>query len=237
LKNILITTNRYKEFEKHLSKQNYRIIPFPTIKTVPLEFEIDSIQDYDFILFTSVNAVKFFFDKVESQKIKDKKIIAVGEKTAEKLKEIGFNNILIPEEFRAEGVVKLIEKRWKEFENKSILVPRAKKGRELLSEHFKNKNIKIEILPIYETVGNIPENKEKVEKMLQNQEIDTVVFTSPSTFENFLEIFENEKGKKYLSHPKIAVIGVTTKKAIENEGLKVDIIPDKYTFQNLSKFL
>ncbi len=237
MKNVLITTNRYKEFEKYLDKNRFKIIPFPTIKTVPLEFKTKSILNHDYILFTSINAVKFFFKKIRIEDIKDKKVIAVGEKTAEKLKELGFENVLTPKEFRSEGLIKLIKENWEKFENKSILVPRAKKGRELLSEHFKDKSIEIEILPIYQTSINIPENKEKVEKMLKNQEIDIVVFTSPSTFENFLQIFGKEKGKKYLSFPKIAVIGATTKKAIENKGLKTDIIPSKYTFQDLSKLL
>ena len=233
MKKVLITTNRYKEFEKFLDKNEYQIIPFPTIKTIPLEFEIESVHNYDFILFTSVNAVKFFFDKVKPEELKDKKIIAVGEKTAQKLKELGFDNVLIPEEFRAEGILKLIEENWNEFKNKSILIPRAKKGRELLSEHFKDKNIKIDVLPIYETIINIPENRKEVGKMLKNKKIETVIFTSPSTFENFLKIFD----KQLLKNVKIAVIGKTTQNAIEKEGLKVDFVPKKFSFEELAKLI
>jgi uroporphyrinogen-III synthase len=232
VKKILITTNRYKEFEKYL-KDKYEIIPFPTIATVPLNFKDENINIYDYYLFTSVNAVRFFFDKVNPEILKGKKFIAVGEKTEESLKKIGFGNIIIPEEFRAEGLIKLIEENWEKFENKSVLVPRAKKGREILTEYFKDKKIKIDILPVYETILNIPENKEKIENFLKNNEIYMAVFTSPSTFKNFLKIFD----KGMLKNIKIAVIGKTTKKAVEEEGLKVNIIPQKFNFKELSKLI
>ncbi len=233
MKKILITTNRYKEFEKYLTKDRYKIIPFPTIKTVPIDFDCQNIENYDYYLFTSVNAVKFFFKKINPEKLKEKKIIAVGEKTGEKLKELGFKDIIYPEEFRTEGILKLIEKNWDKFKGKTILVPRAKKGIDILEKHFKNKNIKIKILPIYETILNIPKNKEEVQSLLEKGEIDTVVFTSPSTFDNFIKIFD----KGILKNTKIAVIGKTTEKAVKNAGLNVNIIPDKFTFEELSKSL
>ncbi len=233
MKKILITTNRYKEFERFLNKEKYQIIPFPTIKTVPLNFEIKNIRDFDYIFFTSGNAVKFFFEKISPEQIKDKKIIAVGEKTSQRLKKLGFDEILIPDEFRAEGVIKLIEENWEKFEGKSILIPRAKEGREILTEHFKNRKIKIQILHIYETIPNVPENTEEIKKILENKEIETVVFTSPSTFKNFLKIFD----KSFLNNTKIAVIGKTTQKAVEEQGLKVNIIPKKFTFEELAKLI
>ncbi len=232
MEKVLITTNRYEEFEKFL-KGKYQIVPFPTIKIVPINFDYKNFENYDYYLFTSVNSVKFFFEKVRPEKIKEKKVIAVGEKTANKLKEMGFEKILIPEEFRAEGVIKLIENNWNKFKNKSILVPRAKEGREILEKYFKNKNIRIDILPTYETIPNIPENAKEVENLFKNKDIKIVVFTSPSTFKNFLRIFD----KKILENAKIAVIGKTTKKAIEKEGLKVNLMPEKFTFEELSKLI
>jgi len=230
LKKVLITTNRYKEFDKYI--KNKEIIPFPTIKIVPIPFEID-IKNYDFFIFTSVNTVKFFFEKVKPDLLKNKTLIAVGEKTAQRLKELGFKEMMIPKEFKAEGIVKLIEDNWDRFKGKSILIPQAKVGRNIILKHFEDKKINIKTVPVYETIGNTPENKEEVRKMLNSKQIETVVFTSPSTFYNFLKIFD----KEIFKNVKIAVIGETTKKAVEKEGLKVDIMPEKFTFEELSKLI
>ncbi len=204
---------------------------FPTIKTQIIPVDID-ILDYDVFIFPSKNAVKFFFSQIDPTYIKDKTVISVGEKTKKYLEHFGIFNVLIPEVYSSEGVLHLIKNKIDFFKDKKILIPRAKKGIDVLPDYLKSKVKEIKVLPVYETVLNIPENVNQVRYFFENGEIDFSIFTSPSTFLNFLKIFP-EKGKEYLNSTCITVIGTTTKKAIEKEGLKVCLIPQKFTVEGI----
>jgi uroporphyrinogen III methyltransferase/synthase len=61
------------------------------------------------------------------------------------------------------------------------------------------------------------------------------IFTSPSTFENFLQIADVKNPFQYFSKYDIAAIGPTTKEAIESKKVKVKILPDEFTIHGLTK--
>jgi uroporphyrinogen III methyltransferase/synthase len=61
------------------------------------------------------------------------------------------------------------------------------------------------------------------------------VFTSPSTFENFLQIANVKNPFQYFSRFNVAAIGPTTKEAIESRKVKVNILPDEFTINGLTK--
>ena len=94
--------------------ENLGFIPilFPTIKTVPLDFDIKNITNYDIFIFGSKKGVKYFFQKISDklEELKGKEFIAVGEKTAESLKDLGFTNIKLPEVYSSKGVLNLLKK-------------------------------------------------------------------------------------------------------------------------------
>ncbi len=73
------------------------------------------------------------------------------------------------------------------------------------------------------------EYKEK----LKNSNPDLFVFTSPSTFQNFLEIQNIIDPVRYFSRYDVAVIGPTTKAALEKKKVRVNIIPKEYTIDGL----
>ncbi len=234
MKRVLITREKEEgeKLKKILKSYNIEGIVFPVIKTVPIPFNSSAIYDYDVFIFPSKNAIKYFLKNTSLKFLKEKIIIAVGEKTKKVLEKYGLTEIIIPEEFSSEGVLKLIEKSISKFKDRKILIPRAKKGIDTLPEALKEKVKKIDILPVYETVLNIPENKNQVEKLFKEKKIDITIFTSPSTLENFLKVFP-EDGKEYLKNTCIAVIGKTTKKAVEKKGLEVCLIPDVFTVDAL----
>ena len=141
--------------------------------------------------------------------------------------------MIIPESFTGKGVAQLLKKRT-DLHGKKAVVIRPVEGIDTavkeLSSHFS-----IQAVPVYKTVINIPDNKEEVEKLLQKNEIFAVIFTSPSTFKNFTKIFEN--WRELLKNTKKAVIGSTTAKAVRQENIQPDVIPEKYTIEELIKAL
>ena len=117
---ILVTREHVEGFEP-LEDLGAEIIEFPTIEIVPpesydeLDMSIDKIETYDWLIFTSRNGVKYFFKRYfeKERDIRDLKginICAIGIKTAQEIKQYGLKVDLIPDEFRAEGLLGVFAK-------------------------------------------------------------------------------------------------------------------------------
>jgi len=70
---------------------------------------------------------------------------------------------------------------------------------------------------------------------LDSSNVDLFIFTSPSTFENFLQIANIKNPFQYFNRFDIAAIGPTTKEAIESKKVKVNVLPDEFTINGLTK--
>ncbi len=232
MKNILITRekNQFEEIKKLFEKEGFNPIPFPTIKFEEVENNIN-VNEYDCLIFTSKNAVIFFLKK--NQNINNKKIVAVGEKTAQLLENYGFKDILFPENFSGESLLEFLKSNKHEFINKKIGLVRALEGSDVL---LNQKEFKVDLITVYKTDFNIPENVNTVKDMFKNGLIYAVIFSSPSTFEGFLRIFKEET-KNLLSKTKVIAIGKTTEKFIISKGFNVNFTPKKYTFEEIAKNL
>ena len=240
---ITRTVEQSNESAYTLTKYGAKIIVFPTLEIVPPsnwdEFDsiINSQEKIDFIIFTSAHAVKMFDNRCEVLKIKidfrKKKVVAVGNKTSSVCKKHNIPVDIIPEKFSAEGVIGELSKF--DMNEKVVFIPRSAIGREELPRGLKDLGAVIKSVPVYNvslpTKENIKNNLEK----LNNSSPDLYIFTSPSTFENFLQILNVINPAEYFKGYAIAAIGPTTKTAIENRRVKVNIMPDEYTIEGLIK--
>ncbi|WP_457641087.1 uroporphyrinogen-III synthase [Persephonella sp.] len=228
---VLITKpeDQAKKVKDILSEDKFSVVFFPTIKTVPVDFDTN-VECYEMFIFTSVNAVKYFFRKISPEKLKNRQIIAVGEKTKKSLERLGFQKIRTPEIQSSKGILQMLQK--EKLKNRKIVLPRAKKGIDLLEKEVEN----LRILPVYETILNIPENINEVRNMFEKGEIDYSVFTSPSNFKNLLKIFP-EKGISYLKKTKIIPIGDTTATTIKEKGLNPYKTPEKPSIEEIANLI
>ncbi len=224
MKNILITREEKLDYklEQLAEEKGLNIIYCPLIKTQKVNFKVPDLDKYDYLIITSQNAIKYFLEDVPFGKISHKKVIAVGEKTKNYLKNLGFKDTIIPEIKSARGIEKLIQE--KQFKNKKFLFIRAEKGQEI-------KNENLDLLIVYKTTFNKPKNFENCAEMLKEGKVDYVIFSSPSTFYSFLENFKDYE--KLLNNTKIITIGNTTKKAVESKGFNVYFVPEKPSFEEI----
>ncbi len=120
---ILVTREPASEFEL-LEEMGAEIIEFPTIEIAPpqdysgLDEAIGKINAYNWLIFTSTNGVRYFLDRFfelgnDIRDLKGVRICAIGAKTAAGIKKYGMKVDLIPEEFRAEGLIEAFIKRGK----------------------------------------------------------------------------------------------------------------------------
>jgi uroporphyrinogen III methyltransferase/synthase len=264
---ILVTREHSEGFEE-LEDLGAEIIQFSTVEIVPpatweeLDASIDKLGRYDWIIFTSANGVKYFFRrlferKVDIRDLKGLKVCAIGTKTAAEVAKFGINVDLVPEKFRAEGLIEAFVKETKseklkvknEAQNDSnsklktqnsklldgmrFLLPRAEVGREIFPEEVRRLGGTIDVPVTYRAVRPDMHGK-RLRRFLKEGRITIATFTSAATFNNFREIM-GEDADDLLNGVAIAVIGPVTAKAIEKAGLKVHIMPEEATVEAMAE--
>ncbi len=248
---ILVTREHMEGFEP-LEESGAEIIEFPTIEVVPpesfkkLDKSIDQIGTYDWLIFTSRNGVKYFFKRFfekerDIRDLKGLKICSIGRKTAAEVKKYGIKTDLIPDEFRAEGLIEAFSIQHSTTSNKpttphakplkgmKFLLPRAEVAREIFPEKVRQLGGEIDIPVAYRTIKPDFLGK-RLRRFLEEGRISIATFTSAATFHNFREIM-GEDADELLKRVTIAVIGPVTAKAVEKAGLKVHIMPKEATIE------
>jgi len=246
-KRIIVTRarNQSSELVEILENLGAEVVESPTIKIVPPESynELDnaikkilnSRPSYDWVIFTSVNGVSYFLDRLhrldsDVRDLKGIKLAAIGPATAKELKNLGLNVDYIPPDYRAESVIDGLKD--KIDKNTKILIPRAKVAREILPEKLKEFGAQVDVVTAYQTVVD-DSCVDKVKEMFEKKEVDIVTFTSSSTVKNFVKVLGEMDVKKALKNVVIASIGPITSNTAKELGLKVDISAKEYTIKGL----
>lgn len=241
-KKIVVTRARSQasELTKLLEEQGSEVIEFPTIEIVPpasweeMDRSINNLSTYDWIIFTSANGVLFFFERLKKngkdvRELKGIKIATIGEQTANAVQNIGLNVNMIPDEFRAEGLIEVFKKM--DVRGKRLLIPRAKEAREVLPQELQKMGAEVHVVTAYETKIPAPGKTEELKEMLKRGEIDVVTFASSSTVRNFLSALGSDK--KLLLSSTAACIGPITAETLREAGINPEIVCKKYTTEEL----
>jgi len=246
-KRIVITRAREQasQFLRELSDLGAECIEFPTIEVVPpeswepLDKAILSLDGYQWLIFTSVNGVKYFLRRLgalgkDVRDLKGVKIAAIGPKTAEAWTPFGIKPDLMPDEYRAEAVVESL-RNW-DIKGARILLPRAARAREILPEELRKMGAVVDVVAAYRTVKP-DHDTARVKDLLQKGAIHMVTFTSSSTVTNFLEMFEGERRQllQWMGRVVVACIGPVTAKTAREQNLQVQVVAPSYTIESLKE--
>ncbi|MGQ9647299.1 MAG: uroporphyrinogen-III synthase [Thermodesulfobacteriota bacterium] len=243
-KKILITRARDQAavFASTLKDLGAEVVELPTIEIVPpvswkrLDRAIDQIASYDWLIFTSVNGVNFFWQRWK-ERSKDRlppslKICAIGPATANQLAEKGIEVHYTPKKFIAEAILKGFEKSM--AKGKRILLARAKEARDVLPEGLKRMGARVDVVEVYRTVK--PKGvARRLRNLLMRGKIDAITFTSSSTVNHFVELLEKEDLQDLLKGIVIACIGPITARTAKDWRLRVHIQPKDYTIAALAQ--
>jgi uroporphyrinogen III methyltransferase/synthase len=221
-KTILITraASQSADLRSRLEDLGARVIECPTIHLVPpqswkpVDDAIRRINTYQWLLFTSANAIEQFMDRMGERRPAIP-IAVVGSSTAAKLSEWDLNASLVPKDFRAEG---LLETFPENLVGVRILFPRAEVAREMLPEELRRRGAIVDVIVVYRTVKAISGD---IGEILETERVDCIVFTSPSTIPEDLHMLPTGTA--------LAVIGPVTREAAQLLGLKPDIVPVEST--------
>ena len=240
---IIVTRARQQasDLVKRLSDLGAECLEFPTIEVVaaddltPLAHAVQHLSTYDWIIFTSVNGVKFFFDHLfgtdkDVRALNHLHTAAIGPVTAEKLFEYGLKCDVLPQNYRAEAVVDAFSKI--PLDGKKILLPRAAEARPVLPLELRNMGAEVDEVTVYLT-KKVQGDTGQLINRLEEKTIDLVTFTSSSTVRNFKDLLPPDRFKQLVKGITIASIGpITTETAIES-GFEVAITANSYTIPGL----
>ena len=269
-KNILVTRPRAQAdtFLEMIEEQAGNPILAPAIKIEePLDKSslisaLKSIDQFDYIVFTSVNGVKYFMQALEElgldlRALAGIKIITIGSKTAAELRKKGIIADFMPEDYSTAGILKYLENLEAEAElnlnGASFMLPRSDIAPAALEQGLRDFGAVAANIEAYRTER--VEISERIVKMIAADEIDLLTFTSSSTVENLLkgikkrlkkielDQFEDELEKdiefnsenifKKLKEIPAACIGPVTAETASRNGLNVQITAAEYTIEGL----
>ncbi|SHH70230.1 uroporphyrinogen-III C-methyltransferase [Clostridium grantii] len=185
---------------------------------------IKELENYNHIVFTSVNGVNSFFDYLKNinydiRKIKAK-ISSIGPATTDSIKNRGIIPEIQAKNFVAESLFESLKTEVNSGEK--ILIPRAKIARPYLVEELRKLDCIVDEVHVYDTVTGDLVNKRAFE------DVDVVLYTSPSTVRNMIKMV----GLEELKMKKSLAIGPITNKELQINGMEA-VVCEEYSSQGL----
>ncbi|WGT68097.1 uroporphyrinogen-III C-methyltransferase [cyanobacterium endosymbiont of Epithemia clementina EcSB] len=251
---VLVTraAEQSNQFSLMLQQQGARVVEMPALKIIPpsswksLDDAIEKLSSFDWLIFTSANGIKFFFQRLEIlgkdvRALAGIKLAVVGKKTANVLKKYGLKPDFIPPDFVADS---LVENFPESLDNKNILFPRVEiGGRDLLVRELQQQGAQVSEIATYQS--ECPNNiNPKTWEALQQEKINIITFTSSKTVRNFHYLIYQQLGgespkkiSSILAKIIIASIGPQTSKTCYELLGKIDIEAREYTLEGLTKAL
>ena len=240
-KRILVTRGegQAEEFSAVIRKRGGVPVIFPTVRLVPpddtgpLDEALACLGAFSWVLFTSANAARFFFEHAEKRGVRKIpegiRIASVGPGTTRELARHGSPVHLTAEKHTAEGLVEVLA--GEGFAGKRFLLPRAQEGRDVIPEEISRRGGTVDIVTVYR--NGLPPRDEKAAGEIGERPPDVCTFASPSAFRNFFLLLGEEYAASVLSRSRIAVIGEVTARAVRERNYPVDIMPETFTLAGM----
>ncbi len=245
-KRVLITRAREQAsaLADLLEAAGAEVVEFPTIAIVPpeswapLDAAVARLHEYQWVIFTSANGVRFFWERLleagrDVRDLAGVTVCAIGPATAAALLDFGVRADVVPPEFRAEALVEAVGSR--PLEGGRILVVRAAEAREILPEELSRRGALVDVVPAYRTIRGAP-NVDEVRGLLREGKIHAVTFTSSSTVKHFLELI-GEEAPALLKGVVVASIGPITAETAARRQIDSQVVPESYTIPALTDAL
>jgi len=206
-----------------LSEMGADVIAVPTIKIGPptrREDLIDALLElnsYDWLVFTSPNGVRTFFDYFfkrfeDLRDLGGARIAAVGPATAQALKDLHLQVDLMPEEAIGSRIAEAFAK-YQNIENVKMCILRAEVANPELPRALESLGAIVDDVACYKTVAET-EDSGPASRDLKEQGADWITFTSASTVIHFDQRFDLAAMVGRFPQMRLASIGPETSKAL-----------------------
>ena len=243
-RSVLVTrgADQAGEFTSKLERLGARAYACPTIEIeapdsyADLDEAIGGLDSFHWIVFTSYNAVKYFFGRLgelglDTRALGRCQVCAVGPKTAAALEPFGVKADLVPSDYKAEGVVAAFAEL--DLAGKWVLFPRGDRAREVIPDELTRMGAQVMAPVAYanHTPQRIPAESLRA---LEDGKIDCVTFTSSSTVQNLARMLGENRFLHLMQGIRVASIGPVTSKSCRELGLEVHLEPAQYTLDAMA---
>jgi uroporphyrinogen-III synthase len=206
----------------------------PPQSYAPLDEALSRLAQFDWLVFTSQNAVEAFAVRSKGRAPTKARIAAVGPKTARALTTHGMTADLVAEVAVAESLADALAR---EVHGKRVLLPRAEDARELLPNALRRAGaFEVCVVPAYRAVPAQSAAYESIAAMLASGTIDAVTFASARTvgavFSQLEEVL-GERTVELLSRCGIFSIGPLTTRACRAIGISLVTEANPHTLEGL----
>ncbi|MCH8025403.1 MAG: uroporphyrinogen-III C-methyltransferase [Chloroflexi bacterium] len=245
---VLVTRTRQHagQLSKALMAAGAEAIELPAIAITPrydektLAAAVDSMKAgrYDWLIFTSTNAVDIFFSFLDSRQLDTRsvqaKVAVIGAATAAALQSRGIAVDVTPERFTAEGLLAALPD---DLAGRRVLVPRAENARPLLIDELRDRGATVDEETLYVAAppdDNHPHSGAAAEalRLLRAGEVDVATFASASSVTSLAAILGDDLSP--LRRCRIACIGpVTAARFEELLGQEPEIVAEEHTIPGL----
>jgi uroporphyrinogen III methyltransferase / synthase len=234
---IVITRDRTQaqELAEPLEALGAEALLLPTIEIreasdpAPLDHAIAMLDSYDWLIFSSVNGVRHFIDRLDRspQDLRNMKsrICAIGPATKAAVEGLHLKVELMPREYVAESLVEAFAKETLQF--RRILLPRAAVARDLVPRELSRMGATVDVVEAYRTVA--PAGLAGAARAIFDRKPHWITFTSSSTVTNFIAA----AGREALEGVKIASIGPITSATLHEHQLAPTVEADPHTIAGL----
>ena len=246
-KRILVTRPREAaaELADLLEALGAQAIEAPMIRILPpedygpLDEACATVGRFDWVVFTSANAVDSFMQRLgasgrDLRALGGVRVCAVGPATAERLARHGLRVDLVPQEYRAETLAHALTESG-DVRGLKIFLPRADIGREVVAEELKKHGAEVTEAVAYRTAVAEAEHESEpdIYRMLLERRIDVVTFTSASAVRSFVKVLGTEPAADLLRTTIVASVGPVTAEAAAQYKIQSTIVPTEYTIPAL----
>ena len=195
----------------------------------PIDAAIESLDCFDWVVFSSANGVQYFLDRLldrgyDARKLGLAKLAAIGPGTAEKLREYRLNADLQPAEYRAESLADALNVR---AAGARFLLIRASRGREVLAEGLVARGGKVEQVVAYASTDIEAPDPENALQLAAGK-FDWVTVTSSAIARSLLRLFGED-----LRKCKLASISPVTSGTLRELGFVPAVEAIHYTGEGL----
>ncbi|GAA5416255.1 hypothetical protein Pryu01_01287 [Paraliobacillus ryukyuensis] len=243
-KNILVTrsTAQAKPMMERLrvmeaNPVHIPLITFQAIRSDEIKQGLETIEQFQWLFFTSANGVRFFFDNLQhygivQRKLDTIKFAVIGEKTDQMLQLYGYQASFFPSSYQANSMGKQFVRFF--GNDKRVLLVVGSKSTFEIQEVLQAEQVQTTALVVYETVYETA-YQQRLNELIQQDNLDVYTFTSPSTvvsFDNQTKDLETEM--KQIKATRLCVcIGSTTKEAAQESGFQRVLTPKQFTTEKM----
>lgn len=223
------------ELSERLVSLGAEVIELPAIDIVPvppdaLDAALHRIATYDWILFTSSNAVDIVVDRMQEldigwDAVSDARVGSIGRSTADRIRHRGGSVQFVPDKAVAEAMLDGLMSRG--VTGSRILLPRARVARDTLPDGLRAAGAWVDVVVVYET--RMTEFDDRVVRELLDGRVDCITFASQSSVRNTLDAI----GGRLPDRVDVACIGPVTAEAARTAGLRVDILATNYSITGM----